>query len=85
MLRERLSSCGGPGLLSSRSEQPFHCGELEAVAPLPASTGSRVHGPQQLQHVGSAVAAPGLQNTGSVYVAHGLNYSEACGSSQIRG
>ena len=58
--------------------------------------GFQLHGLQQLQLVGSVVvvpglqntgsvaAAPGLQNTGSVYVAHGLNYSEACGSSQIR-
>ena len=36
------------------------------------SMGSRAYGFQQLQHVGSAVVAPRLQNTGSVVVAHGL-------------
>ena len=34
---------------------------------------------QQLWHVGSAVAARGLQSTGSVAVAHGLSCSAACG------
>ena len=34
--------------------------------PLLQSTGPRAHGLQQLQHVGSAVAAPGLQSTGAV-------------------
>ena len=34
--------------------------------PLLRSTGTRAHGLQQLQHVGSAVAAPGLQSTGAV-------------------
>ena len=43
------------------------------------STGSRVHGLQQLQHLGSAVMAPGLYSTGLVAVAHGLSCSAACG------
>ena len=43
------------------------------------STGSRVHGPPQLWHVGSAVAAPRLWSRGSVVVAHDLSCSTACG------
>ena len=34
---------------------------------------------QQLLHMGSVVVAPGLQNTGSVFVAQGLSCSAACG------
>ena len=36
------------------------------------STGSRAHCLQQLQHVASAVVAPGLWSTGSAGVVHGL-------------
>lgn len=42
---------------SSRSEQPSHCGEREAVASLTASTGSRVSAARA-----SAVAARGLSS-----------------------
>ena len=37
------------------------------------SRGSRVHGLQQLWHMGSVVEAPRLQSTGSVVVAHGFS------------
>ena len=40
--------------------------------------GLQEHGLQQLQHVGSVVAAHGLQSAGSV-VAHGLRGSKECG------
>ena len=43
------------------------------------STGSRAHGLQQLQHMGSVVVARRLQSTGSVVVAHELSCSVACG------
>ena len=43
------------------------------------SIGSRVHGLQQLQYLGSAVMAPGVYSTGLVAVAHGLSCSAACG------
>ena len=32
-----------------------------------------------LSYVGSAVAVPGLENTLSIVVVHGLSYSRACG------
>jgi len=34
---------------------------------------------QYLQHVGSIFAAPGLQSTGLIVVAHGVSSSAACG------
>ena len=37
------------------------------------------YGVQALEHVDSGVAAPGLQSTASVVVAHGLSCSVACG------
>ena len=40
------------------------------------SMGSKAHRLQQLQHVGSVVAAPRLQSTGSIVVMHGLSCSE---------
>ena len=40
----------------------------------------QVHGLQQLWLVGSAVAALGLQSTGSVVVVHQLSCSVACGT-----
>ena len=43
------------------------------------STVSRVLGLQELQHMDSAVAAPGTQRTGSVGVARRLSCSRACG------
>ena len=42
------------------------------------TTGSRAHRLQQLQHMSSVAGAPGLESTGSVDVAHGLNWSAAC-------
>ena len=42
-------------------------------------TGSRAGELQQLWHVGSGVAVPGLQSTGSLIVAHGLSCLAACG------
>ena len=54
-------------------------GPLIAVASLAAEHGLQVHGPQKLQHTGSAVVAQGLQGTGPVVVAHGLSCSAACG------
>ena len=39
---------------------------------------------QELGHVGSAAAAPGLYSTGSTVVAYGLSCPKACGSSWIR-
>ena len=44
------------------------------------STGSRAPGVQQLQHMGSAVAASRLQSTGSMVVGHGPSCSAgSCG------
>ena len=43
------------------------------------STGSRACGLQQLWRMGSVVVARGLQSTGSVFVAHRLSCSAACG------
>ena len=44
------------------------------------STGSRAPGVQQLQHMGSVVAAPRLQSTGSIAVVPGLSCSVgSCG------
>ena len=41
--------------------------------------GSRARGIQQLLHMGSVVAIPGLQSTGSVVAAHRFSCAEACG------
>ena len=43
------------------------------------SMGSRVRRLHQLYHMGSVVATPGLQSTGSVVVAHRLSCSVTCG------
>ena len=43
------------------------------------STGSRACKLQHLQHMGSAVAAPRLQCTGSIVAAHRLSGPAACG------
>ena len=53
--------------------------------PSPQGTGSRVHGLQYWQHVGSVVADPGLWSTGSTVVAPGLHYSTACSISPFQG
>ena len=54
-------------------------GLLTTAAPPVGSTGSRALGLQKLWLVGSVAAAPGLQSTGSVVVAHRFSCSEACG------
>lgn len=43
-------------------------------------TGFRGHGLQQLCCVNSGIVAPGLQSTGSIVAAHGLNRSGSRGS-----
>ena len=43
------------------------------------SMGSRASRLQWLWHVGSVLATPRLQITGSILVVHGLSWSEACG------
>ena len=58
----------------------FQCkGLLIAAASLVAEVllSSRASGLQELKHVGSGVAAPGLESTGSVVAAQGLRCSEA--------
>ena len=51
-------------------------GPLTEVASLAMEHGSRAHGLQQLQHVGSVVVAPRLWSTGSINsVARGLSCS----------
>ena len=54
-------------------------GLLSAVASLVVEHRLQVGRLQSLWHVGSAVAAHGLQSTGSVALAHGLCCSMACG------
>ena len=58
------------GFLSSCSPRASHCGGF-----LGAEQGSRVCRLQQLQHMGLAAAAWGLQSTGLGVVAHGLSCS----------
>ena len=67
-------SCGKQGWLSG-------CGALvlPAVASLAAQRGSRARGLQWLWHEGSAVAAHGLESTGSIILAHGLSYYMSSG------
>ena len=43
------------------------------------STASRAQGRHSLRHVGSVVAAPRLQSTGSIVEAQGLSCSATCG------
>ena len=82
-----FSSCGERELLFVAVR-----GLLIAVASLVAEHGLQVPGLQQLQHVGSVVAAPGLQglrasvvvacglqSVGLVVVAHGLRCSAVSG------
>ena len=52
---------------------------LSGMAPVVAGAGSRVRWLQQLHHMGSVSAAPGLQSTGSIVVALGFNCSSMCG------
>ena len=68
-----FSSCEEWGLLSS-SVWTSH-----ATASLVVEYGLQACRLQQLCHVGSVVAAPGLQSTGSVAVAHRLSCFKACG------
>ena len=65
-------------LLGAYSVVEVH-GLLSAVVSLVASMGPRALRFQQLRHEGSVVVAPGLWSTGSIAVAHRLNYSAACG------
>ena len=58
---------GGWGPLSSCGVWVSHCG------------GFSCYGSRTLGHRGSVVMALGLLNTGSVFVAHGLCCSKACG------
>ena len=70
-----FSSCGEQGLLFVAVR-----GLLIAVASLVADHGLQAHRLQYLRHVGSVVAALGLQGArASVVVAYGLSYSAACG------
>ena len=68
-----FSSCGERGL-----RFVVVWGLLIAVASL-VEHGLQACGLQQLWHAGSVVVARGLQNTGSVIVAHGPSCSAACG------
>ena len=68
------SSCGEPGPLSS-----CDAGSSLRQLLLLTSLGSRVHRLQQLQHVGSAAAAPRLQSPGWIIVACRLSCSSSCG------
>ena len=65
MLHPAFPSCAKRGLL------------LDAVGWLLIAVASP--GAQALGAQGSVVAAPGLQSTGSLVVAHGLSCSQACG------
>ena len=69
-----FSSCDEQGPLSSSGH-----GLLIIAASFVADHRSRVHRLQWLQHVGSAVAAPGPQSTDSEAAAHGLSWSTAWG------
>ena len=59
----------------------LHCSVwlLIVVASLVAEYGLQARRLQQLWHKGSVAVARGLQNEGSVIVAHGLSCSTACG------
>ena len=69
-----FSSCGERGLLFVAVR-----GLLIVVASLVVEHGLQARGLQQLWHAGSAAVARGLQNAGSVVVAHVLSCSAACG------
>ena len=72
MLCGLFCSCSEPGLLSDCNVWASHGGGFS----LP-STGSRMLGLQLLQHLGSGLAAPRLQSTGSAAVAQELSFSSA--------
>ena len=67
-------SCRGQGLLQLQL-----AGFLLQWLLLLMSIGSRVHGLQQLQNMGSVVVACRSQSTSSVVVAHRLSCSSTCG------
>ena len=69
-----FSSCSEQGLLFIAVH-----GLLIVVASHVAEQGLQVRWLQQLRHVGSVVVACGLQSSGSVAVAHGLNCSTTRG------
>lgn len=75
-----LAACGLSPVVASRDSSPVSVqGLLIAAASLVAEAllSSRASGLQELPHVGSGVAAPGLESTGSAVVAQGLPCSEA--------
>ena len=70
------------GFLQLRgAEATLHCDARTShwMAFLVAAHGLQACGLQQLWHVGSVVVAHRLQRAGSVFVAHGLSCSAACG------
>ena len=87
-----FSRCSKQGLLSSCNVWASHRGGLLIVvgfsswwASLGAEHGLQSTLFQQLQHVGSVVAASRLQNTGSTVVVQGFSCSKACGIFQDQG
>ena len=74
LLHGLFSSCGKQGLLFIAVHEFLI---LIVVASLLAEQWLQMYGLQQLQHVGSVVAAPRLQSTGLVVVAHELSCSVA--------
>ena len=67
-------SCSRQGLLSSCSIQASHCSGFSCCgAQVLGSTGFNCC------HMGSVVAVPGLESTGSIVVVHWLSCSAACG------
>ena len=76
-----LCCCMGFSLVVvSRGNSPVVVHDiLIAVVSVLCGTESRMLGFQQVQHVSSVVAAPRLQTTISIVVAHRLSCSGACG------
>ena len=74
-----LAACGLSPVVASRDSSPVSVQGLLAAAYLVAEAllSSRASGLQELPHVGSGVAAPGLERAGSAVVAQGLPCSEA--------
>ena len=66
-----VAESGGSSLVAA-------CSFPMVVASLVAEHGCWVLGLRQLRHVGSAVAAPGLESTGSAVAVHGFSCSTAC-------
>ena len=73
-----IFGCAGSSLLR-RLFSIAELGFLPAVASLGAEHRPQLHRLQCLWPVGSVVAVPGLQSTGSVVVKQGLSRSKACG------